>query len=111
MTLADRIVALLLETGALPACEIALVLRRRKMDVLDALHSDPRFIHTGKRKASRWSAANLPMASETFQRDSLTWPVDHEEGEEALVTLVREGRRSPEEALLLVVCAVNGAAA
>lgn len=100
MTLADRIVALLLERGPLPACEIRLELRRRKADVLKALHSDPRFLHTGKRKASLWSVLHTPV-----------WPLNYDAGEDALVASIRQGRRSPEEALLLVVCAVNGAAA
>ena len=112
MTLADRIESVLLEQGSLPGCVIATTVRKQKAEVLAALHGDPeRFVLTGKARASRWSVRQVSTAVDTFTVDEfefeMTWPPDYEPAEEALVTLIRQGRRSPEEALLVVVCAVN----
>ena len=55
MILADRIEAVLAERGPLPACTLAGEVRKRRTDVLAALHSDARFQHQGRRRGSRWS--------------------------------------------------------
>ena len=57
MTLPDAIGAVLEERGPLSAGALASEVRRRKADVLAALHTDGRFVHTGKRRASRWGVA------------------------------------------------------
>ena len=105
MTLAERLERyeeVLSTYDSLPGHTLAREVRVRTKVVLDDLRTHPeRFRRTGKTKASRWSVQEAV---------SPTWPLDYDEGEEALVTLVRQGRRSPEEALLLLVCAVNGAA-
>jgi hypothetical protein len=77
MTLADRIYALLIELGPSPACLIATTLRKRKADVLIALHSDPRFVQYGKRRASRWDAA--PAHSFTMDDVVPLWGFDAEQ--------------------------------
>lgn len=59
MTLADRIAGVLLEQGPLSACTLAPTVRKRKLEVLEVLHSDPRFVRTGKARASRWSVREV----------------------------------------------------
>jgi len=72
--LADRLVGILLERGALPAGDLAPAIRRRKADVLKALHDDPRFAQSGKRKASRWSV--VPPRSFDAQEAAERWGCD-----------------------------------
>jgi hypothetical protein len=86
MTLGDRVFVLLVERGPLPACEIALALRRRKTDVIAALYSDPRFVHTGRRRASLWAVAPVPSLS--VDEAALRWDCDAE--------LAREWIHGPE---------------
>ena len=57
MTLPDLLVAIIETEGPQPAGILATTVRKRKADVLTALHSDPRFVHRGKRRASRWDIA------------------------------------------------------
>ena len=72
--LADQLVGVLLERGALPAGDLAPAIRRRKADVLEALHADCRFVQTGKRKASRWSV--VPARSFDAQEAAERWGCD-----------------------------------
>lgn len=82
MSLSDALAGVLEACGPLPACELALALRRRKADVLEALHTDPRFVQTGKRRASRWSVA--PAASLSAAEAALRWDCDLETAEEII---------------------------
>jgi hypothetical protein len=50
--------AVIVERGPLPARELARTVRRRYEAVLDVLHADPRFVWTGKRRASRFDLAS-----------------------------------------------------
>jgi hypothetical protein len=77
VTLADRIADVLHESGPLPACTLSTTLRKRKADVLLALHSDPRFVQHGKRRASRWDAA--PAHSFTLDDVAARWGADAEQ--------------------------------
>lgn len=80
MTLADRLELALLEQGPLPACTLAPAVRKRKLEVLEVLHSDPRFVRTGKARASRWSVRQVSTVVETFTVDELAarWECDLE---------------------------------
>jgi hypothetical protein len=104
VTLADRIEAVLLEHGPMAECHLATTVQKRRDEVTLALRSNPdRFLHNGRRaRASRWDVRRA--------KPGAVFPLDFDKGEEALVTLIRQGLRSPEDALVLVVCAVNGAA-
>jgi hypothetical protein len=82
MMLGDRIFVLLVERGPLPACEIALASRRRKADVIAALRSDPRFVHTGRRRASLWAVAPVPSLS--VDEAALRWDCDIETATEII---------------------------
>jgi hypothetical protein len=54
-TLADDLAAMLAtEPFGLSCDALALSVHRRRADVLAALRADPRFIHDGDRKGSRW---------------------------------------------------------
>lgn len=72
--LADQLVGILLERGALPAGDLAPAIRRRKADVLKALHDDPRFAQSGRRRASRWSV--VPPRSFDAQEAAERWGCD-----------------------------------
>jgi hypothetical protein len=113
VTLADRIEGVLREEGPLPGCVIATTVRKQKAEVLAALHGNPdRFVQSGKARASRWGLRReVVNGVDHFNEPAVTFPPDYDRAEEALVTLVRQGRECPYEALLRVVCAVNGAAA
>ena len=80
--LAAELEALVAELGPLPACELALLARRRKATVLEVLHSDRRFVRTGSRRASRWHLAQARSfdAVEAASR----WDVSVELAEEFL---------------------------
>jgi hypothetical protein len=110
MTLADRLESVLLERGPLPVCELAPAVRKQKAEVIAALNGNPdRFVHNRlKARASRW---DVRRERQNGFGVGIVWPADYDAGEDALCELVRQGRRSPEEALLLVVNALNGAAA
>jgi hypothetical protein len=99
VTLADLIERLLLELGPLSGCDIARELGRRKGDVLRELNENPRFERVGVGRGTLWRLVEV------------TWPAQYDAGEDALCELVRQGRRSPEDALVLAVCVVNGAVA
>jgi hypothetical protein len=110
VTLADRIAAVILEQGPMAECHLATAVQKRRDEVTLALRSNPdRFVHNGLRaRASRWD-----VRREVFDgtaAGAAVFPAGYDKGEEALVTLIRQGLRSPEDALVLVVCAVNGAA-
>ena len=118
MTLADRLVDAILEYGPMPVCELATTVRKQKAEVIAALNGNPDvFVHNGlKARASRWDVrpefrARADLPERSVRDIDVMWPPDYDDGEEALVTLVRQKLRTPEEALLLVVCAVNGAGA
>ena len=64
MSLADRIVALLVERGPLSACAIRVDVGRRKEDVLAALR-DPRFECQGKGRSSLWNVRTVPSMDAT----------------------------------------------
>ena len=72
--LADQLEAVILEHGPWPACELATAIRRRKADVVKTLHSDRRFVQTGKTKASLWSA--VPARSFDAQEAAERWGCD-----------------------------------
>jgi hypothetical protein len=59
VTLAERIEAVILERGPMPGCEIAPALCKQKAEVLAVLHADPRFVQTGKARASRWQITEV----------------------------------------------------
>jgi hypothetical protein len=69
--LADELARVLGDCGPLPACDLALVVRRRKADVAEALARDPRFVRSGKRRASRWGLA--PPASFDVDEAAVRW--------------------------------------
>ena len=75
MTLADIIVGLLVERGPMSACEIAITVRRRKMDVLAALR-DPRFERQGGGRSSLWSVRPCPTIDAT--EAAVRWGCDVE---------------------------------
>jgi hypothetical protein len=55
MTVADRLEAFIAEHGAQPGGTLSVELGIRKSTVLAELHGNPdRFVHYGKRRASRW---------------------------------------------------------
>jgi hypothetical protein len=56
VTLADRLAAVLLEQGPMPACDLAPAVKKQKTEVLAVLYGHPdRFAHNGlKARASRW---------------------------------------------------------
>jgi hypothetical protein len=116
MTLADRMVAAILAHGPMPECHLATTVGARKADVSAELECNPAFVHNGlKARASRWDVRASAGDSQSVcwngsEADAaVTFPVDYDVAEEALITLVRQGRECPEGALLRVVCAVNGA--
>jgi hypothetical protein len=59
MTLADRIADVLTEHGPMAGCVIATTIRRRKAEVIAALHADGRFAKTGRARASRWRISEV----------------------------------------------------
>ena len=107
MSLADRMAAALVQYGPMAECHLATTVHTRKGVVSAELEGKPdRFVHNGRKaRASRWDVRKAVDSSGAVERDELTWPADFERGEEALVTLVRQGRRSPEDAVLLLVSA------
>jgi hypothetical protein len=114
VTLADRIEAVILEQGPAPECHLATALRKRRDEVTLALRGNPdRFVHNGlKARASRWDVRREVVNGVShFADPAAVFPPNFDKGEEALVTLIRLGLRTPEDALVLVVCAVNGAVA
>lgn len=64
MTLADRIEAILLERGPLPAGELRMEVGKRRDDVFAVLHSDQRFVNTGsmRGRGSRWDVREVDNA-------------------------------------------------
>jgi hypothetical protein len=113
VTRADRIAAVL-EVQPLPVCVLATEARMRKTDVITELNGNlDRFAHNGRKaRASRWyvrRGGDDDVSS--VGPAALTWPADYDAGEDALCELVRQGRRSPEDALVLAICVVNGAPA
>jgi hypothetical protein len=58
--LGDRLALELLEHGPLSGSRLALQVESRKTDVLGALRADPRFVHTGEGRGSRWGLALRP---------------------------------------------------
>jgi hypothetical protein len=61
----------------MPARKLALAARRRWATVLETLHEDPRFVQSGKRRASRWNVRSFD-ASEACGR----WGIDLETAHE-----------------------------
>jgi len=72
--LADHLEAIILEHGPLPGCTLARELHRRTKVVLEALHDDPRFLQSGRRRASRWSV--VPARSFDAQEAAERWGCD-----------------------------------
>jgi hypothetical protein len=114
MTLSARMVAAFLANGPMAECHLATTVRARKDDVSAELECNPMFVHNGRKaRASLWdvrASASLPFQQtlcESPADAAVTFPADYDLAEEALVTLVRQGRECPYEALLRVVCAVN----
>jgi hypothetical protein len=64
VTLADRIEAVLLARGPLPAGELRVEVGKRRDDVFAALHSDQRFVNTGsmRGRGSRWDVRQVSHA-------------------------------------------------
>jgi hypothetical protein len=114
MTLADRLAAAILEHGPMAECHLATTVRKQRAEVTLALKSNPhRFVHNGKKaRASRWDVRRSPQAlGQHVEPAGVTWPADYDAGEDALCELVRQGRRTPWDALMLAVSVVHGAAA
>ena len=65
MSLADRLEVVILQRGPLPGCELAVAVRRRKRVVEAELRRDPRFVHFGSRRASRWGVVERPVFDAT----------------------------------------------
>lgn len=104
---ADKLEGVILERGPLPVGDLAPAIRRRKSVVIETLRSESRFVHTGTTKDSLWDVRETVDASAGLHAamDEVTWPPDFEEAEEALVTLIRQRRQTPEDALLRLVSA------
>ncbi len=60
------------------------------------------FTVSGRGKRARWHSDACRKAA-TRAANRSRWPDLLEQGEEALVSLIRSGRRQPEDALLLIV--------
>jgi hypothetical protein len=108
VTLADRLAVEFVQHGPMAECHLATTVRKRKDDVSAALEANPdRFVHNGRKaRASRWDVREVvDSPSRPPELDEVTWPAGFERGEEALVTLIRQGRRSPEDAVLLLISA------
>jgi hypothetical protein len=81
VTLADRLEAVLREHGPLPARALARELHKRDAEVFAVLHSDSRFLHRGKRRASRWDVRRVSIdAAEAASR----WGCDPETAAEII---------------------------
>lgn len=75
MTLADLLESAILSHGPLSCGTLAVAVRKRKATVLEALRCDPRFVRTGKTKASRW---DVKKASFDAAEAAAYWGCDRE---------------------------------
>jgi hypothetical protein len=79
--LADELARVLADEPAGASCDLlAIQLRRRRTDVLAALDQDPRFVHIGRGRGSRWLLEGASGAHGTDKDGIPAFPEPVEEG-------------------------------